>query len=462
MRRHLGNQITRCRNPIVICLLAVCVEDTARGQFVENPTVHYSVSIPSGSSFGWAVADSRDIDGDGIRDVLVGANSPGRVHVYSGGTGAFIRTLQANPAEPGGGQFGYSLSDAGDVDGDQVTDTVVGATVAAGGNGAVYLFSGATGTFIRRIVGQANGDRFGSSVAGAGDINSDGRDDILVGAEANDTAGANSGRAYVYSGADGSLLRAYEAESSADSFGGGIANTGDLNGDGFTDHIVGAHNAGATSGGRAYVYSGQTGAVLLPTLNPVAGASEFGNFFVAGCGDVNNDGTPDLYVGDYADSAGRGRAYVFSGLNGATLYSLPGPIAGDGQGPGRGAGDVNGDGHADFIVGRYTNSSGAPTAGRVVVYSGIDGTVMQTITSQVGGSNLGFDAVGLGDINADQKLDFLLSAAVGDRVYVVSSDAIAAVPTMSTWGLGVLALLVLTIGTLTIQQRVKGSAILEG
>jgi len=450
MRNHQSNFTS-------IGLIAMCVGvfwgmDAAEGQFVENPTVHYSVSVSSGGTFGWAVADSGDINGDNVRDVLVGAIGPGQVHVYSGSNGALIRTLQASPAEPGGGQFGYSLSDAGDVDGDEVPDTVVGATLAAGGNGAVYLYSGATGALIRRIVGQANGDRFGSAVAGAGDINSDGRADVLVGAEANDTTGANSGRAYVYSGLDGSLLRTYEAESSADSFGGGIASTGDINGDGVTDHIVGAHNAGPANGGRAYVYSGQTGAVLLPTLNPVAGASEFGNFFVAGCGDVNNDGTPDLYVGDYAENVGRGRAYVFSGVDGATLYSLPGPIGGDGQGPGRGAGDVNGDGHADIIVGRYTNSSGAPGAGRVVIYSGFDGSVLQTITSQVGGSNLGFDAVGLGDINADQRLDFLLSAAVGDRVYVVGSDTVMAVPAASTWGLTALGLTVLTFGTLAIRR----------
>lgn len=425
----------------------------AEAQIVENPTIHYALNVPSGGTYGWAVADSADLDGDGAREVMVGAIGTGRVHIYSGRTGALIRTLQANPVEAGGGQFGYALADAGDVDGDQVSDVVVGAIVAAGNFGAAYLYSGATGAFIRRIVGQANGDQFGAAVGSAGDVNSDGRSDILVGATGNDTTGANSGRVYVYSGADGSLLRTYEAESDSDSFGSGVANAGDLDGDGFTDHIVGASNAGPTNGGRAYVYSGQTGAVLLPTLLPAAGASEFGSFFVAGCGDVNNDGTSDLYVGDYAHAGGRGRAYVFSGADGSTLYSIQGPNPGDGQGPGRGAGDVNGDGFADFIVGRYTNSSGAAGAGQVAVYSGADGSVLQLMTHQIAGSNLGFDAVGLGDVNGDQKLDFLMSAATGDRVYVVSADTVVAVPTVSSWGLGVLALLVLTFGTLTVRRR---------
>lgn len=430
-----------------------CGIKNASGQIQENPTIHYTASISSGGSFGWAVADTADLNADGVRDFIVGANNTGRVHVYSGQTGTLIRTLQASPAEPGGGQFGFSLSDAGDVDGDQVSDIVVGATVAAGNFGAAYLYSGSTGTFIRRIVGQANGDSFGAAVGSAGDVNLDGRSDILVGATGNDNMGANSGRAYVYSGLDGTLLRTYEAESDGDSFGGGIANAGDINADGFADHIVGANNAGATSGGRAYVYSGLTGVQLLPTLNPVAGASEFGSFFVAGCGDVNNDGTPDLYVGDYGHASGRGRAYVFSGSDGSTLHSIQGPLAGDGQGPGRGAGDVNGDGFADFIVGRYTNSSGAPVAGQVAVYSGANGSVLQTMTHQIAGSNLGFDAVGMGDINGDQKLDFLLSAATGDRVYVVSADTVVAVPTVSSWGLGVLGLLVLTFGTLAVRRQ---------
>lgn len=439
---------------LMTLLVSIGCASSVLAQFVENSTVHYSMNIASSGTFGWAVADTGDLDGDGIRDIIIGAIATGRVHVYSGGTGAFIRTLQASPVEPGGGQFGYSLADAGDADGDGVSDIVVGAIAAAGNFGAAYLFSGDDGTFIRRIVGQALADSFGSAVSGAGDINSDGFDDILIGAEGNDQVGGNSGRAYVYSGLDGSLLRTYESESSADLFGSGVASTGDINADGFTDHIIGARNAGATSGGRAYVYSGQTGASILPTLLPATGASEFGSFFVAGTGDVNNDDVPDLYVGDYASNSGRGRAYVFSGATGLTLYSILGPSPGDGQGPGRGAGDVNGDGFADFIVGRYTNSAGASQGGQAAVYSGADGSVIQTMTSQVAGGNFGFDAVGMGDINADGKLDFLVSAATGDRAYVVSAEVNSfVVPAASTWGLVVLGLLILSAGTIIVRSQ---------
>lgn len=453
MRTMIGRSIPaqlamRC----VQAMVALSAGSVVQAQFVENTLVLHTLSVPSGGTFGWAVADLPDINGDGARDIAVGAVGPGRVYLYSGQTGALLRTLSASPAEPGGGQFGYSLGSAGDVNGDGVADVVVGAVLAASNFGAAYIYSGSNGALLRRITGEVAGDRFGASVAGAGDVDGDTFADILVGAEGNDTQGADSGRAYVYSGATGSLLRTYEAESSGDFFGGGIANAGDIDQDGFDEHIVGAHNAGPSAGGRAYVYSGQTGAQLLPTLIPPLSASQYGNFFVAGAGDVNADGVLDLYVGDYNDNGGRGRAFAYSGANGALLHSLPGATPGDGQGPGRGAGDVNGDGYGDLIVGRYTNSTGASQAGRAVVYSGMNGAVLQTMTSTRAGENFGFDAVGLGDVNFDQRLDFLIAAATGDRVYVISSDTtLPTVPTMSTWGLVSVTLLLLTAGTVLLR-----------
>lgn len=391
------------------------------GPFVENPTVIHTITGPiPGSLFGWVGADVRDVDGDGVHDILTSAPGAARGYLYSGLTGDLLFTFQPSPPEPAGNLFGYSMADLGDVNGDGVTDVVIGATSAAGNAGAVYVFSGATGAFIRRIVGQAPGDRFGHSLASAGDINNDGVPDILVGADLNDTNGTDSGRAYVYSGANGALLRTYEAETPGDAFGGGAANLGDVDWDGVDDHVIGAPNA-IVGAGRAYVYSGRTGALLLPPLLPGPTGVEFGRFFVSPAGDVNHDGIRDIFVGDYPESGGNGRSYIFSGANGTVLHNFPGP-PGAGEGITRGAHDFDLDGYADSVVGRWTSGVGAAQAGQAVIYSGRDGSILQTITSRTAGENFGYDAIGIGDVNGDGRADVIVTAATGDRLYVIAGE----------------------------------------
>ena len=110
---------------------------------------------------------------------------------------------------------------------------------------------------------------------------------------------------------------------------------------------------------------------------------------------------------------------MYSGRDGSLIHGWPGGPS-DGTGPGREAGDVNGDGRIDLAVGSYTASDGAPAAGRVDVRSGRTGNVLRTITSTTENENLGFDVVGVGDVNRDRRLDLLISAAEGDTVYLVA------------------------------------------
>jgi len=148
---------------------------------------------------------------------------------------------------------------------------------------------------------------------------------------------------------------------------------------------------------------------------------------VAGVGDLNGDGVSDVYVGDYgSNNAGQagGFAAVYSGVDGSRLHAWRG-AAGQGMGPGRSAGDVNGDGVPDIIVGNYTSSDGAPAAGKVQVFSGATGKRLRTITSTTPNENLGFDAVGLGDTNGNGTPDFLVSAANRDTVYVIDGSPLA-------------------------------------
>src|SRR3954465_14373278 len=160
----------------------------------------------------------------------------------------------------------------------------------------------------------------------------------------------------------------------------------------------------------------RVGAYPLP---PPAAPRQFGTFFLAGVGDLDHDHVPDVYGADYAADAGAGFAGVYSGRDGTLLHSWTG-AAGDGLGPGRGAGGINGDHVNDISVGSYTNSDGAPLAGRIDIFSGRSGRRLRTITSTTEGENLGFDAVGIGDVNRDHRPDLLASAAEGDTLYVLA------------------------------------------
>ena len=129
------------------------------------------------------------------------------------------------------------------------------------------------------------------------------------------------------------------------------------------------------------------------------------------------------YVSDYADNGagtGAGAAFVYSGVDGSLLYRIDGSGPGEGLGPGREAGDVNGDGVQDLAIGSYTSSDGAPNAGKVQIFSGVDGSLLRTITSTTANEELGFDAVGVGDTNGDGIPDLLVSAAQGDTVYLIA------------------------------------------
>lgn len=392
-----------------------------------------ATGVQAGEGYGWAASDLADIDGDGARDAIVsapfhtdsGGNMDGRVQVLSGRTGAVITTKHGGDNDV----FGWAIADAGDVSGDGVHDVVVGAPQGFGqcplggfGAGRVVVLDGRTGEEILVAHGEQTGDAFGFAVAGAGDVNQDGRADLLVGAPC---VGQGAGRVSVVDGATGGVLRTRDGQP-GDGLGSGTGNTGDLNQDGEADHVVGARNANGGSGG-ALVLDGGTGGVV-HTLSGDATNIEFGTFFTAGVGDVDADGTPDVYVADYAAGNprnrkphARGKAYVFSGATGERIWVFTGEHRGDGLGPGRAAGDVDGDGHADLVIGSYNDSDGAPSAGKVEVYSGATGEVIRTWVSERAGEQLGFDAIGLGDTDGDGDIDLLLTAASGDAVYLVSS-----------------------------------------
>ena len=414
---------------LVVMLATATAVLAAGGAFLE-PDVQVLQTFESADgsgSFGWAVSAVADPKHKHRQNALIGEafNGPnfdqGSAHVYSSATGELLHRFDGEA----GDWLGFSVADAGDVDRDKASDILVGAPGADETRpGYVDLYSGETGALLHRFTGEQGGDSFGWSVSSAGDVDDDKRPDILIGASAYN-GHAHAGRAYIYSGATYELIRTLDGDAQGDEFGSGAGWTADVDRDHVPDQIIGAREVRAADGrprGKVYVFSGATGAQLF-TIDPVALSLELGSFFVAGVGDVNGDKTPDIYAGDYADRTNgivAGRAGVYSGRDGSELLSWLGAAPGDGFGPGRGAGDVNGDGRPDIVVGSYSSSAGAAMAGKVQLISGADGSLLRTITSTTAGENLGFDAVGLGDVNGDDVPDVLASAATGDRVYVIA------------------------------------------
>ncbi len=394
-----------------------------------------------GGKHGSAVACIGDVNGDGYNDVLVGAPmekvgtavNAGRSTIYSGRTGAAIRT-HSSPTFIASGNFGQSVVGFPDINGDGVADYAIGAPGEATSHGRLHVFSGATGAqiyavdgisifnftrialvpdctgdglpeFVSGSVGQTtsplvevreakNGalwksladptpqsvNFFGVTVAGVPDVTGDGLGDVIVGAERAEPRTPrgtpnDAGRVYVFNGATGALWSTLVSPDQMDSghFGRGIAGLSDIDGDGRGDIAAGAPFESAANGfdGRVHIYSGATGAWIRTLLSgdpaPYPFTSgEFGGT-IAACGDLDGDGIGDLVVGapEEVPSTGEtGRVYAFSGATGALLASheAPGSSAkrfGHAVDASR---DVNGDGKPDIVVGAPDSTSGAAGA----------------------------------------------------------------------------------------------------
>ena len=311
-------------------------------------------------------------------------------------------------AEP---QGAYSCAAAGDVDHDGVPDIIVGSD--CNGRGKATVYSGRWGTVIWQWFGRTANDNLGISVSGAGDVNRDGYDDVIIGASFQQSVPATApGYAEIRSGCDGTVLRTLGATAAVgDNFGHFVRNAGDVNGDGYPDQMVGAIQLSNRGAGYVQVFSGQNGAVLRLFQGQAPG-----DFFGIACdaiGDVDGGGRSEFVVGAHGGSGGRGYVRVFSGETGNLLYQVTGAAVGDhlGVSVSRLGGDVTGDGLPDFAVG--TNAPSSAT-GYALVCSGANGHQFRRLAGTTTGDHFGYQVAAGGDVDVDGIQDLLVGT---DRLY---------------------------------------------
>jgi hypothetical protein len=379
-----------------------------------------------------------------------GALSSGKAYVFSGNGGALLYSLQSPNAEDAG-YFGSSVSGAGDVNADMYDDVVVGAEIEDGGAvdaGRAYVFSGDGGGLLYTLESpypESDG-HFGFSVSGAGDVDGNGHADVMVGAYREDSGAPNSGRAYVFNGNGGGLLYTLASPYQGDSdwFGVSVSGAGDVNDDDYDDMIVGANgvDADTTSAGAAYIFSGNGGGLLYALSSP--GAEWNGHFgsSVSSAGDVDNDGCDDVIVGAPQETGGAapgaGRAYIFGGNGGYLLQTIVSPYPEDGGFLGcsvSAAGDVNSDDFDDVVVAAHNEDGGADAAGRAYIFGGAGGSILYTLESPNAEAWgwFGWSVAGAGDINKDGRPDVIVGACAEDdgaiqdagRAYVFAPGGIS-------------------------------------
>ena len=361
---------------------------------------------------------SADVNGDGYDDVIVGApgfsENTGRVYVYLGSPSGLVETPAITLTGETPDMFGVKVSSAWDVNGDGYDDVIVG----FGNNypyGKVKIYygshSGLIDTFSITLIGGTEGDLFGRSFSSTGDVNGDGYDDVIVGAPGTNVT---YGGFYIYLGSPSGLSATASitvtSQIISDGFGQSVSSAGDVNGDGFGDMVVGA--GGPNSASKVYIYLGSP-----LGLTPTPSSILTGHGCASACSaDMNGDGFDDVVIG--APGGSDGRVYIYLGSSsGLTTDSIM--LMGDSSyyeyGSSVSCADVNGDGLGDVIVGAPDHYTGVDY-GKVYVYLS-PLSLLRTGPSLTLIGDAGSDHYGSSVCSADVNGDGFSDIVVGDDAY---------------------------------------------
>jgi len=441
---------------MVVCLTAFTLwsGEQSTGAKISTAPDWTADSDQAYAYFGTSVSSAGDVNGDGYNDVVVGApgydndeNNEGRAFVYPGSASGLSTTADWTPeSDQIWGRFGLSVSSAGDLNGDGFDDVIVGAQYYDNGQiheGRAFVYYGSAFGLSATADWTAESDQmeanFGCSVSSAGDVNGDGYGDVIVGAENYWNHyypfQTQDGRAFVFHGSPSGLSTTADWTAESDQmdaeFGGSVSSAGDVNGDGYDDVIVGAHwySNGQPSEGRAFVFHGSPSG-LSTTADWMAESDQMDAKFggsVSSAGDVNGDGYDDVIVGAYYSynrHDDKGRAFVYHGSPSGLSTTADWTAESD-QESARfawsvaSAGDVNGDGYDDVIVGAKRYDNGQNDEGRAFVYhgsgSGLSATADWTAESDQEDAYFGRSVSSAGDVNGDGADDVIVGASGYDN-----------------------------------------------
>ncbi len=349
----------------------------------------------------------------------------GQVMILSSVTTLPIRTWNG---EHTGDGFGHSVAGIGDINGDGISEVAIGAPFCEANlgtdRGALYIYDGATGALLHKHVGVSDNDRLGWCVIPAGDPNLDGVPDYAYGTPFFDstTLGVDVGEVRINSGATFNTLEVYHGEVAGDEFGYSISCTGDLDGDGKADLVAGApfyDVPGIALAGRVYRLSGGMNVrTMWLTGQTIAGLM---GYSVSAVPDINLDGKTDILIGEPGYSGGgpaEGRVLAMSGVIGLLLQGWVGSTGDQCGYSVAGLHDIDGDGRGDVIIGSPRHAS-APLAdnGKVYICSGGSGAVLATASGYNNSDLMGSFVANAGDLNNDGYDDILMSAPTSSGVF---------------------------------------------